>query len=386
MNDKVFQDKLNYHLLDSFVKQTSIVISGHLLVASINVGLFWQQINHTFVFAWAIFLLFIGLLRWLMKAQYQQHQERFSPSFWWGLFAVSSLLLGLTWFAWCLHVSMVIGFDGIGFSIIVVTAAGLVSGAVASTSSSIYSYICFSVPILLPLSFVLLLDDQIETQGIGLLIALFFMITSRQVLSINRVLQESIINRLELEKSKEQMEKLANELYQLSTMDALTSITNRRGFDEALSREWLRAKRSNTQLALLMIDVDFFKAFNDSLGHPAGDECLRFIASTLMSYTRRAGDVIARYGGEEFAILLPDTSGNEGVQIAENICEGIAKLNIYHPASGVAKNVTVSIGVFSTQPHRLGDSQELIMHADIALYQAKAAGRNCVKFKGDASI
>ncbi|MFT7185124.1 MAG: hypothetical protein ACI84K_000497, partial [Pseudohongiellaceae bacterium] len=197
MNDEVFRNKLNYHLLDSFVKQTSIVISGHLLVASINIGLFWQQINHTFIFSWAIFLLFIGLLRWFMKAQYQRHQQRLRPVYWWGLFAVSSLLLGLAWFVWCLHVSMVIDFDGIGFSIIVITAAGLVSGAVASTSSSIYSYICFSVPILLPLSVVLLFKGQMDTQGIGLLMVIFFIITLRQVLSINGVLQESIINRLE---------------------------------------------------------------------------------------------------------------------------------------------------------------------------------------------
>ncbi|MFT7373832.1 MAG: diguanylate cyclase (GGDEF)-like protein [Oleiphilaceae bacterium] len=379
MNDEVFRNKLNYHLLDSFVKQTSIVISGHLLVASINIGLFWQQINHTFIFSWAIFLLFIGLLRWFMKAQYQRHQQRLRPVYWWGLFAVSSLLLGLAWFVWCLHVSMVIDFDGIGFSIIVITAAGLVSGAVASTSSSIYSYICFSVPILLPLSVVLLFKGQMDTQGIGLLMVIFFIITLRQVLSINGVLQESIINRLELEKSKEQTEKLAKELYQLSRMDALTSITNRRGFDEALSREWLRAKRSNAQLTLLMIDVDYFKNFNDSLGHLAGDDCLRLIASTLINYTRRAGELIARYGGEEFVIILPTTTGKEGFKIAENICEGIAKLNINHPASGVAKNVTVSIGVYGSEPEQLGESQQLIKLADSALYQAKAAGRNCVR-------
>jgi diguanylate cyclase (GGDEF)-like protein len=379
MNDEAFQDKLNYHLLDSFVRQTSIILTGHLLAGLINIWLFWQKIDHTFVFAWAICLLFVGLLRWLMQFQYLRQPRRFSPAYWRRLFAVSSLLFGLVWFVWCLQVSVAIDFTGIGFSIIVITAAGLVSGAVASTSSSIYSYLCFSAPILLPLSVILLFKDQMETQGVGLLMVIFFIITLRQVRSINWVLQESIINRLELEKSKEQTEKLAQELYQLSTMDALTSITNRRGFNEALSREWLRAKRSNAQLTLLMIDVDFFKTFNDSLGHIAGDECLRLIASTLNNYTRRAGDVIARYGGEEFVILLPNTMAKEAVNIAENICEGIAKLNINHPASGVAKNVTVSIGVYAAEPEQLDDSQQLIKLADSALYQAKAAGRNCVR-------
>lgn len=273
---------------------------------------------------------------------------------------------------------MVVGFSGIGFSIIVITAAGLVSGAVASTSSSIYSYICFSTPILLPLSVVLLFKDQMETRGIGLLMILYFMITLRQVRSINLVLKESIINRLELEKSKDQTEKLAQELYQLSTIDDLTSITNRRGFNEALSREWLRAKRSNMPLTLLLIDVDFFKNFNDSLGHPAGDDCLCLIASTLNNFTRRSGEVIARYGGEEFAILLPNTTGEEGVNVAESICKGIAELNIHHPASDIAKNVTVSIGVCSSEPIKLDDSQQFIKLADSALYKAKDSGRNCV--------
>jgi diguanylate cyclase (GGDEF)-like protein len=379
MNDDAFQEKLNYHLLDGFTKQTPTVLSGHFLVASINIGLFWQQISHTFIFAWATFLFVIGVARWLIKIQYQRHHRRMSPGFWHGLFAASSLSLGLAWFAWCMHVSMAIEFSGLGISIIVITAAGLVSGAVASTSSSIYSYIFFSGPILLPLSAAFLFHDDTETRGIGLLIGVFFVITLRQLQRINWVLQESIINRLELEKSKEQTEKLANELYALSTIDALTAITNRRGFNEALNREWLRAKRSTMPLTLLLIDVDFFKPFNDSLGHPAGDECLRLIASALTHYARREGEVIARYGGEEFAILLPSTLGVDGVTIAEKICKSVATLNIKHPASSVAKYVTVSIGVYGAVPGQLDDSQELIKRADQALYQAKAGGRNGVR-------
>lgn len=379
MYDDGFQDELDYHLLDSFVKQTSIVISGHFLVASINVGIFWQKTNHTFVYAWAIFMLFVGLARWLMTVQYRRHQRQLSPGYWRRIFAASSLSLGLVWFVWCLYVSMAMDYGGTGISIIVITAAGLVSGAVASTSSSISSYVCFSGPILLPLGAVLLFNDQMETQGIGLLLIVFFVVILRQVQRIHWVLQESIINRLELEKSKEQTEKLAQELYQLSTVDALTSITNRRGFNEALEQEWLRARRSNTQLTLLMIDVDFFKTFNDSLGHLAGDDCLRLIASTLTRHARRAGEVIARYGGEEFAVLLPNTTGTEGVAIAEGMCESIADLNIEHPASDVAKKVTVSIGVYGAVPGQLDESQELIKLADHALYSAKADGRNCVR-------
>lgn len=382
MNDDGFQNELDYQLLDSFVKQTSIVVAGHLLVAAINIGLFWLTVSHTFAFVWAVCLLCVVLFRWLLKAKYQRHQRRSEPRYWRKLFAASSLSLGLVWLVWCLYVSMAKDFSGTGLSIIVITAAGLVSGAVASTSSSVYSYVCFSVPILLPLGAVLLVNEHTETQGIGVLLIAFFVVILRQVQRINQVLKESIINSLELEKSKEQTEKLANELYELSTRDALTSVINRRGFDEALSHEWMRAKRSNTPLTLLMIDVDYFKTFNDSLGHPAGDECLRRIASTLTRYARRAGEVIARYGGEEFAILLPNTGASEGAIIAENIRLGIAGLGIEHPASGVGDAVTVSIGVCGAEPGQLEDSQTLLRLADHALYQAKADGRNCVRSAG----
>lgn len=379
MNNNVDKNKLNYQLLDSFVKQTPTVISGHLLVGILNVALFWNKISHTFVYAWLVLLVLVGLSRWSMKTRYERHQQRLSPRYWRGLFAVSSLFLGIVWLIWCLYVGTVIDFGGIGLSIIVITSAGLASGAVASTSSSIISYLCFAGLILLPLSAVLLFNEDRETQGIGLLMVVFFIITFRQVLKINGVLKESIINGLELEKSKEQTEKLANELYQISTMDALTSVTNRRGFDEALSNEWLRAKRSNVPVTLLMIDVDFFKAFNDSLGHPAGDECLRLIAATLPNYVRRAGETIARYGGEEFAVILPNTTGSEGLEVANNICDGIARLDIKHPASDVSDRVTVSIGVYGAVPRNLDDSQEFINRADQALYEAKASGRNCVR-------
>lgn len=378
MSDHVFQEKLNYHLLDSFVKQTSTVISGHFLVALINVGLFWSKINSSFIFAWALFLLFTSAVRWWLKARYERNQRQHSPDYWRTLFALSSLLLGLVWLTWSLYVGAAIEFGGVGLSIIVITAAGLVSGAVASTSSSPYSFILFAVPILLPLSVVLLFDEDTEIRGIGVLMILFFVIILRQLLRIHEVLKESIINSLELEKSKEQTEMLARELYQLSTTDALTSVTNRRGFDEALESEWSRARRLKAPISLLMVDVDFFKTFNDTLGHIAGDECLQRVASALPGYVRRAGETIARYGGEEFAILLPNTTSGEAIEIAENIREGIMKLDVKHPASDVADRITISIGVHSVTPGQLEDSQQLIERADQALYQAKEAGRNRV--------
>lgn len=379
MDHQVFQQKLNYQLLDSLVKQTPTVIAGHVIVASINIGLFWSKLSLAFLLAWTVFVLVTVLSRWAMKTHYQSHWQLKTPAYWRRLFAVSSLMLGLVWCIWGLYVGAAIEFGGVGLSILVITAAGLVSGAVASTSSSLLSYVLFTGPTLLPLSVALLLFDQTQMQGIGVLTVLFFIITLRQVLQIHSVLKQSITNGLELEQAKEQTERLAQELYRQSTVDALTSVTNRRGFNEALSVEWLRAKRTGTPLTLLMIDVDCFKPFNDSLGHLAGDQCLQQLASTLRAHVKRAGETIARFGGEEFAVLLPNTTGDEGAGVAERIRTGVFALKIPHPASDVADRVTVSVGLRCVLPGQIDDSQKLIELADQALYRAKAEGRNCVR-------
>lgn len=379
MNNDAFKQKLDYQLLDSLVKQTPIVIAGHAIVALINIALFWNTVSLAFVLAWATFVLITVLSRWAMKNHYQTNWQLRSPGYWRRLFAVSSLMLGLVWCIWSLYVGSAIGFDGLGLSILAITASGLVSGAVASTSSSLLSYVLFTGPTLLPLSVALLMIDQTQLQGIGALMVLFFIITLRQVLQIHSVLKQSITNGLELEEAKEQTERLAQELYEQSTMDALTSVTNRRGFDEALNDEWLRARRSGLPLTLLMIDADCFKAYNDSLGHPAGDECLKQLAATLRSRIKRAGETIARYGGEEFAVLLPNTTASEGVEVAEIIRKGVFERNIPHPASHVSDRVTVSAGVHCVSPDQMESSQTLIELADQALYQAKADGRNCVR-------
>jgi diguanylate cyclase (GGDEF)-like protein len=191
--------------------------------------------------------------------------------------------------------------------------------------------------------------------------------------------------------------KKAAELQLLTTVDALTGISNRRAFDKALDMEWRRTVRHGTPLSLLMIDVDCFKGFNDTYGHVAGDRCLRAIAELLASCARRAGEVAARYGGEEFAILLPHVDEDAAQSLAGKVCQCVRDLNIPHQASVAAAQVTVSIGVASAssasvtgaagaQPSNDGEWNELsrlgpvhlVQAADHALYAAKAAGRNRV--------
>lgn len=175
---------------------------------------------------------------------------------------------------------------------------------------------------------------------------------------------------------KVNLERKNAELEALSCSDGLTGVLNRRGFDNFLNKEWLRAVREHRHLGLLLIDLDHFKDYNDHYGHQDGDECLRRVASALGAGLKRASDSLARYGGEEFAIILPDTDVDGCAAIADGLRHLVAELNLRHEYSSVASHVTVSIGAASLMPTPGDSVHELIRHADLALYRAKAAGRN----------
>ena len=161
--------------------------------------------------------------------------------------------------------------------------------------------------------------------------------------------------------------------------DDLTGLTNRRGLDEALRREFYRLKRSNRQLSVLMLDVDCFKNFNDAYGHIAGDACLRAVAGALQSSVKRLPDVVGRYGGEEFLILLADTGHDGAVLVAERVRAAVARLAIPHASSDAAPVVTVSIGTATVAADQLATAECLVELADQALYAAKSNGRNRVE-------
>ena len=167
------------------------------------------------------------------------------------------------------------------------------------------------------------------------------------------------------------------ELKRLSAVDGLTGVANRRMFDEALSREWRRSMRQETELSIVMCDVDYFKKFNDTYGHQAGDECLKQVAFAMAKATERGGDLLARYGGEEFGIILPDTKLGGAAFVAERMRHSVAQLKLAHAGSDHGQ-VTISCGVSSMVATADNRPEALLLAADQALYQAKQAGRNQV--------
>ncbi|UFN46953.1 diguanylate cyclase [Roseomonas sp. OT10] len=171
----------------------------------------------------------------------------------------------------------------------------------------------------------------------------------------------------------------------LASTDGLTGLTNRRGLDEALAREWSRAAREGRPLSLLLLDLDRFKVFNDTYGHPEGDECLRVAADAIARSLRRPGDLAARYGGEEFAAILPDTAAPDALQVAEAVRAAVEAAGMPHAGNPPWGVVTASLGVASAMP-RPGGAEAgvagLVAAADAALYEAKRGGRNRVAAAG----
>jgi len=181
-----------------------------------------------------------------------------------------------------------------------------------------------------------------------------------------------------LQELQAQLEESNATLQLLSSLDGLTGIANRRRFDEFMKKEWMRARREKSIMSMILVDVDFFKAYNDNYGHQLGDDTLKLVANALSDVLNRPADLLARYGGEEFVIVLPDTDCEGAVSMAERFRKKIESLGQVHQHSD-AGIVTISAGVACCQPSRAGSTPEkLIEKTDRALYAAKEKGRNRV--------
>lgn len=194
---------------------------------------------------------------------------------------------------------------------------------------------------------------------------------------------QNVSYRQSLQQVTEQLQQANAQLQQQAHQDGLTGIANRRHFDQHLEHELQRASRHQQQLALLMLDIDFFKAYNDHYGHQAGDQALQQVAQLLQQQCRRQGELAARYGGEEFAIILPGAGEKECHTIAKRIQRDLKALAIMHQQSAVSSLLTLSVGFSSIWPTPDHSADRLIAKADKALYQAKAAGRNSIYHLSD---
>ncbi|KGE04340.1 GGDEF domain-containing protein [Pseudohaliea rubra] len=249
--------------------------------------------------------------------------------------------------------------------------------------------VAMMVAVLSALFFEVLLKDEPSKRillGTG---ALMMLLLYRQMLThaLRKAWMEVQEQRLQatVDERTRELAEANRKLEQLAELDALTGLPNRRALERKLNESWQLCARLGEPLTVALIDIDFFKPYNDNYGHPEGDKCLRAVAQALAMHLRRSTDMVARYGGEEFAVVMPLTAAKAAAGFMEDLRAGVAARHLIHEHSTVADRVTVSIGLADAQPKAGTSWQSLLDAADKALYAAKDAGRNRVQLTTGAS-
>ena len=375
----------------------------------------WSNADHTWLFSWTGLGVMIMSIRELQMRRYLRLLgEPVDTAAWTRWLEISLFANGCFWGIGC--AALILIATPYQLPLLVLIVGGLQTGSVLSSSYILRIFALFSLPLFLFafLAFLVLgFTGQPALLATAAILAAwsFFIITcarrfgghyrrslgyalenldlaqslrtkNGEIESLNADLLARIGELDETQRQllieKQRSDGLVAQLRELSATDGLTGLGNRRAFDERLASEWRRALRSRQPLALLLADVDDFKAYNDLYGHQMGDDCLIAVAHALASAARREGDWAARYGGEEFAIILSNTPVGAAAARAQHVHERLAELAIEHGASPTAPIVTLSVGVAGVTPHASCDPSELLAAADESLYAAKRAGRNRV--------
>ena len=288
-------------------------------------------------------------------------------------YSISICLSGLAWG------SVVILLDGaapLGSIIAITITQAMVMGGVVTLGVLMPAFLSFALPALLPMIVVYAFGGTTTDTELALYCAIFLALMIGIAARFNKAFRHTWQLRFENDDLIRALTTAHDQMAVQAKSDGLTGVANRRRFDEVLETEYSRLRRSGAPLSLIFLDVDSFKAFNDTYGHIEGDECLKKIAATLQKLLLRASDFVARYGGEEFAVVLPETDHVGAVTLAEKIRSRVAALMIPHSTSGVEEYVTVSLGVVTLNCTESSSPAVALSIADRQLYLAKAQGKN----------
>ncbi len=367
-----------------FSQATSALISS-AIAGIILIYAFWGKADPRLMLTWVAAFVAVSTYRvFLRKAFLASSDEERNSRAWFVRLAATICLTGVLWGVFLLYLA--IFAEGTAAAILVANCAFLLAGSVTAYAMSLPIFISFSIPMVLPpLGYLVYSSDDNGWMLSAVCLGwyLFMVSAARRFGEFStRSFGYEYENRslvAELEEQNHRAEVLAEELMVLSNTDSLTGLHNRRRFDESIEAEMARAHRTNGPLSLLLCDVDFFKRYNDSLGHVAGDGCLKTVANILTESARDGTDVVARYGGEEFAVILANTEMVQAKIFAERLRKAVAEKEIPHPDSTVEKYLTISVGVSSICDVESETASDLIKRADKALYRAKACGRNQVQ-------
>jgi len=361
-------------LITQAYDQLPIALVVNLVNGLLLAGVLWDGVRTPVLLLWALAVLVVTALRYALLQTFRDPRRRVlrSDDSWRRNFVLGTCAAGLVWGA-----AGLLLFDPVSLTRQVFLAfvlGGMIAGAIPLLSPLNGAYECFAIPVVLPITGqMLLIGDRVHVI-MGLMILVFGLAMLSTSTRVRRVFEDSTDLRLQLASSVEE----GWALQRMLRMDELTRIGNRRLFDEQLAMEWRRSHRKHQVISVVTADIDHFKAYNDHYGHLAGDRCLARVAQSMADALQRPGDVAARIGGEEFAFVLPDTTLLGAEHVAEEIRAKVLELNLPHEASPVAGQVTVSLGVASSEQPRIRAPEDLVRASDAALYEAKRRGRNQV--------
>lgn len=336
---------------------------GHVFAAVFIVIALWDVIDSSALLIWLSVIATIAAFRvvstlWVEKRLHDANVAQIEQ---WAYFLLFCAFLQTT--AWGASV-IVIWPDDLPHRMVLVTIlAGIIAAGGIILALHRRSFAIYCLPIAIPAIVQLLLSGTKLETILAILMAFYSIILLVSVNRLTNVFQEGLRIRLLTQTE--------------SRTDALTTLSNRRGFDESLHDLWQQAIRTNQSIGLLIIDVDHFKMYNDYYGHPQGDIALKKVGELLSRIASRSTDLCARYGGEEFAVLMPATDLEGSRQVAEAIQEELTKARIPHRNSDRGF-LTVSIGLNVTTPGRSSSADLFVMETDQALYEAKESGRNAI--------
>ena len=344
------------------LRHSIFVLLGNLAGSVMLVVGLWSSVPQGLLITWMLIMIAFNVARWLAGRQFPSgFVGKAATRHWEKRFVVSVAISGLLWgVAGGLFYVPGQPEYGLFLALLIV---GMCAAATASLSYHRIAYPVFILPAITPIMLHLMLDDALVANAVGFVIPFYFTLLYLLSREIYRTAHQSILGRI-------------NSQYQ-AMFDHLTGVANRRGFEEAMDREWYRAMRDKHALSLVIADLDDFKRCNDTLGHEVGDRVLKSVAALLEQHIRRGADLVARIGGEEFAIILPDTDLNGVVALAESIRVGVHKLaNSEHKE---IPELTMSFGIASLVPDSSLDAGLLFKRADEAVYKAKRKGKDRVE-------
>ena len=349
----------------------------HLIPLVVIYFLIQPYIESTYVYPWCALLFCLNAYRFFdIYTTQKKIKEIVNYRKYHIRYAVCTALLGLTY-----SLGIVTFFDSVPpinqiyflCIVVVITPAGM-----SSFSSDKPSFFLYFYSLMIPVIMKLALTGQ-AIHYYSAICGIMFLLTIRMYFLWNyKILTNAIQLKFQNLELMNSLQTVNTQLRKITVIDELTQVANRRGFDESLEREWSRAKRNKSPISLIMIDLDFFKQYNDRYGHLKGDECLKQVAAFFENCLNRPSDLVARFGGEEFAIVMPDTNLGGAMKFAEKLQSDIKHLQIKNPDSEISQHLTVSIGVASAVPE---DEMytNLIASSDEALYKAKRQGRNVIR-------